>query len=147
ISDYFPIPKVAGGITTIGNTVIVLDRLGSLYSYLSDSRNVNKLTFPEIPNNIASYLKQPESHLGTKMFRAYNIEYLKFAKMFAVSHEYFDTQFKKTRMAVSVINIDDQTVKPIGSWNTIFLADLEPNGSNDASGGKLVSKAPDKLYL
>lgn len=147
ISDFFPIPKVAGGITTVGNTVVVLDRLGNLYSHSFNNEVVNRLPFPALPNNIESYLKEPWSNLDTQTFRAYNIEYLKPAKMFAVAHEYFDTQFKKTRMAVSVINIEDQTIRPIGSWKTIFVSDLEPDGSNDASGGKLISKYPDKLYL
>ena len=50
------------------------------------------LAFPELPNNIADYLAQPNGVVDDKKFRAYSVKYLDFAKLLAVSHEYFDNQ-------------------------------------------------------
>jgi len=146
LSDNFPAPKIAGGITTIGDAVIVLDRLGNIYSYRPDRENVAKLTFPALPNNINNY-SLSGAHVDTNTFRAYNIKYLERAKLLAVSHEYFDNQYNKTRLAVSVIGFDADLMRPIGAWRTIFLSDVESAGSNTESGAKLASDGSDKLYL
>ena len=42
ISEHYPVPKVGGGITAIGDTVIVLDRLGNLYSSDSGGDNLQE---------------------------------------------------------------------------------------------------------
>ena len=76
ISEHYPAPKVGGAITAIGNTVIVLDRLGNLYSSDSGGDNLKKLPFPELPNNITDYLAQLDAVVDDKEFRAYSIMYL-----------------------------------------------------------------------
>ena len=146
ISDIFPMPKTAGAIATIGNTVIVVDRIGNLYSSAPDGRAITRLPFPPLPNDSTGYLKTPGAHVDANTFRAYDIEYVKSAKLFAVSHESFDAHVGKTRLAVSVIGVDEQAVRPTGSWQTVFWADAEPNGPNVGSGGRLASKG-DQLYL
>ena len=55
LSDHSPIPKVGGGITTIGNSVLILDRLGSIYS-CTPAGDVKKLDLPPLPNNISAYV-------------------------------------------------------------------------------------------
>ena len=147
ISEHYPAPKVGGAITAIGNTVIVLDRLGNIYSSNSGGDNLKKLPFPELPNNITDYLAQLDAVVDDKEFRAYSIIYLDFAKLLAVSHEYFDKQNYKTRIAVSVIGFDEKLLQPTGSWETIFVGDLEPQGSNEQGGGHLAVQSPDKIYL
>lgn len=147
ISDKYPIPKVGGGIVTIGDTVVVLDRLGNIYACRPDGENVEKLPFPGLPNNINDYLLWSGAHLDVNTFKAYNITYLESAKLLAVSHEYFDKQYSKTRLAVSVINIDVDSLRPIAEWKTIFLSDVEPQGLNILSGAKLATDGLDKIFL
>ncbi len=147
LSDNFPIPKNAGGITTIENTVLVLDRLGNIYAYRPYGGNVEKLPFPALPNNINDYLLLEGANADIKSFKAFNILYLESAKLLAVSHEYFDKQYDKRRLAVSVIGFDAVSMRPTGSWRTIFQSDLEPEGSSTASGGKLATDGADKIYL
>jgi cytochrome c2 len=147
LSDSYPVPKIAGGITTIGDVVIVLDRLGNIYSYRPDAGHVERLPFPALPNNINDYLLTLGAHVDTNTFRAYNIKYLAFAKLLAVSHEYFDKQYNGTRLAVSVIGFDVDSMRPIGDWGTIFLSDVEPDGSNTEGGAKIVTDGSDKIYL
>jgi len=145
ISEHYAVPKNGGAITTIGNTVIVLDRLGNIYSYSAGGDTVKKLAFPNLPNNVADYLQYDV--INDKRFRAYSIEYLDFAKQLAVSHEYFDKQYNKSRIAVSVIGIDEQSLQPKGSWETVFRGDLEPTGPNEEGGGALAVLGPNKIYL
>ena len=147
ISEHYPTPKVAGGITTIGNTVIVLDRLGNIYSCGDGGDNLKKLSFPELPNHIAAYLTQPDAVVDDKRFRAYSIKYVAIAGLLAVSHEYFDELSHKTRLAVSVIHIDSETLQSRGGWQTIFVGDAESTGPNEQAGGILSVRSSDRLYL
>jgi cytochrome c2 len=140
LSDGLPVPKTGGAITTFGNTVIVLDRLGNLYSLLPAARQVSHLPFPPLPNNIISYVKSPGARLDDNRFRAYDITFVKSAQMLAVSHELFDRRLGKSRLAVSVICVDPQIMRPTGDWKTIFLGDAEDNGPNVEAGGRLASK-------
>ena len=147
ISEHYPVPKGGGGITAVGNTVIVFDRLGNIYSSDTGGDNLKKLPFPELPNNIADYVAQLDAVVNDREFRAYSIIYLDFAKLLAVSHEYFDKQNHKSKIAVSVIGFDEKLLQPTGSWQTIFLGDLEPQGPNESGGGHLAAQGPDKIYL
>jgi aldose sugar dehydrogenase len=147
ISDHFPVAKTGGAITTIGDVVLVLDRLGNIYSSRVDGEQLEKQAFPQLPNNIEEYLKSPGAVLDGRRFRAYDIKYLKLSRMLAVSHEYFDVQLGETRLAVSVIPIDDENIRPGGKWQTIFLSDPEPNGPNEDGSGGLAEEALDKIYL
>lgn len=147
ISDHFPIAKTGGSITTIGDVVLVLDRLGNVYSCRVDGEQLEKQAFPQLPNNIEEYLKTPGAVLDGRRFRAYDIKYLKLSKMLAVSHEYFDVQLGETRLAVSVIPMDDEGITPIGKWQTVFLSEPEPNGPNEDGAGRLAEEALDKIYL
>jgi cytochrome c2 len=146
LSDVLPVPKVGGAITTIGNTVIVLDRLGNLYSSLPSARQFAHRPFPPLPNAVSDYVRTPGAHLDANRFRAYDIKYVKSANLFAVSHEFFDKHAGKSRLAVSVIGVDEQTIKPTGDWKTVFLSDPEENGPNVEAGGRLASK-DGRLYL
>src|SRR5262245_423424 len=146
LSDVLSVPKVGGAITTIGNTVIVLDRLGNLYSSLPSPRQFARLPFPPLPNNLLDYLRTPDAQLDANTFRAYEIKYLESARLFAVSHEYFAKHLHKSRLAVSVIGVDELTLKPTGEWKTIFLAEPELNGPNVEAGGKIAFK-DGRLYL
>jgi cytochrome c2 len=146
LSDHFPIPKTGGAITTIGNVVVAMDRLGNIYSCSEDGERLEQLPFPRLPNNVAEYLKTG-ALLDGKRFRAYDIKFLKLSKLLAVSHEYFDEQLGKARLAVSVIPIDDTAIRPVGTWSTVFLGDPEPNGPNEDGAGKMAEEAQDKIFL
>src|SRR5262249_28229752 len=95
--------------------------------------------------NVADYLQY--DGINDKRFRAYSIKYLDFAKQLAVSHEYFDKQYNRSRLAVSVIGIDEQSLQPKGSWEIVFQGDLEPTGPNEEAGGALAANGPNKIYL
>ena len=144
LSDHSPIPKVGGGITTIGNTVLILDRLGSIYS-CTPAGDVKKLDLPPLPNNISAYVGAGGA-VESKSFRAYSIKYLSALRLLVASHESFDSERMTTRMAVSVIGIDEASLRPIGSWRTIFTSDPEPDAPNDTGGGRLAVDQG-KIYL
>ena len=147
LSDHLAVPKVAGGITAIGHSVVVLDRLGNLYVWERQKSRVDRLPFPPIPNNIKDYLgsalvlsseEQPTT-LTDYTFRAYDVAYMAHSGRLAVSHEYFDRQLGKSRLAVSTIEIDERPVLPKGSWETIFLGDPLPGIPTTQGGGQLVA--------
>jgi cytochrome c2 len=155
LSEHVPIPKAAGGIATIGNSVVVLDRLANLYLYDPEDGRVKKLPFPPIPNNVREYLRsalvqsdetQPAA-LTDYTFRAYDVVYMTRPRRLVVSHEYFDKELGKSRLAVSTIQLGEDSVAPAGSWKTIFLSDPLPRLPTTNGGGKLVASGTDAIYL
>ncbi len=145
LSDTFQVPKVAGGITSIANTLVVVDRLGGLYA-VERSEPVRKLDFPPLPNNVGAYAAA-NGWMNPDNFRAYSIVFMKATDELAVSHEIFDAEHKGSRMAVSLIKIDPETLTPQGVWRTIFKGDLDPGGPTETGGGRLAADAYGNLYL
>jgi aldose sugar dehydrogenase len=145
LSESLPFPKVAGAITTIGDTVIVLDRLGGLYACPRNGRPV-RLPFPPLPNNVEDFtIRNP--NFNSKQFRAYSIVYLPQRKQIAVAHEYYQRDLDRERMAVSLIGIDAHSLQPVGAWTTIFRSEPNPVKSNDEGGGRLAATDDGELYL
>jgi aldose sugar dehydrogenase len=147
LSDHFSVPKIGGAVTSIGEVVIILDRLGSLYSYAPSDGQIKRLPFPELPNHLSEYLAEPGAVLDGKRFRAYDIKYLGFAKKLVVSHEYFDHELRKSRLAVSTISIDENAIRPSGGWDTIFLGDPEFDGPNENGAGRLAAQESETIFL
>jgi hypothetical protein len=114
LSDVLPAPKVGGAITAMGNTVIVMDRLGNLYASSSNGQTLTHLPFPPLPNAATEYVRTPGARIDENTFRAYDILYVESAQLFVVAHESFDAHIGKTRLAVSVIDIDEHTIRPTG---------------------------------
>src|SRR5262245_23639338 len=75
VSDQHPIAKGSGGITIVGETVVVVDRLGAVFSASPDGRKILQLPFPKLPNNIGDYVLADEE-LDDRTFRAYDVEYV-----------------------------------------------------------------------
>jgi cytochrome c2 len=153
LSEHFPVPKAAGGITTIDNSVVVLDRLGNLYLCEPQSGRVDRLPFPPIPNSIKEYLRsalvllddsQPVTDLT---FRAYDVDYMMHPRRLVVSHEYFDKEHGKSRVAVSIIDLDEKSITPKGPWKTIFMSNPLPLLPEAGGGGRLVALGADRIYL
>jgi cytochrome c2 len=145
LSDRYPVAKVGGAIATIANTVLVLDRLGNLYA-CSPAGEISKLSFPPLPNGIVNYLAAGMP-VEPKIFRALSMKYMSGQNLLLVSHEAFDSEQNAVRLTVSAVGIDRESLQPQGTWKTIFLGDPAPNGSNSASGGRLVVNGHDKIYL
>jgi cytochrome c2 len=145
LSDRYAVPKTAGSIAAVGEGIVILDRLGALHAS-SPSGDARRLDFPPLPNNIAAYVAAGHT-IDSKRFRAYCVRYLSSSKTLVVSHETFDVAQQGTRMAVSLIDIDEKELRPIGPWHTIFKSDVAPDGPSNASGGALALDGRDKIYL
>jgi len=145
ISDRFPVAKTGGSITSVGNAILIMDRLGGFFWCHDDCADLEKLSLPALPNNLTEYL-QNNGHLNPDLFRAYSVKYLSEARSIAVSHEYFDKQVKQTRMAISVLGINE-ALQPQGEWKTFMIGDFEPAGSNVRAGGALTPGGPNKVDL
>jgi cytochrome c2 len=145
LSELFPVGRLGGAITAIGEAVLVLDRLGNLY-LRSPAGEIHKLAFPPLPNALTRFLAAG-NQLDEKHFRAYDIEYLQRSRLLAVSHAAFDPVENATRMVVSVIPFDADAFKPTGEWRRLFTGDLEPNGSDMGTGGALAVDEEGNLLL
>jgi cytochrome c2 len=145
LSERFPVPRLGGAITAIGDKVLILDRLGNLYLQ-PPARDIRKLSLPPLPNALTRYLAAG-NQLDEDTLRAYDIKYLQRLGLLAVSHEAFDPTYNATRMVVSVIPFDADAFEPTGEWKRLFTGDLEPYGSNMEGGGALAVDEEGNLLL
>ena len=141
-----PIAAVAGGITMVANRLVVMDRLGNFYQCKDDCSSLAKVSLPPLPNHILEYASRNGSRVDEKAFRAHCVRFSSDENKLAVSHEFFDAKLGSVRFAVSVIDIDPDSLKSTGPWETIFLGDPEPY-TNDQAGGALAWGKNGKLFV
>jgi aldose sugar dehydrogenase len=158
LSDSYPVAKFGGAITIVGATVVIVDRLGSLYRYDLTTGSFGKLQLPPLPNNLEAYLRARRNldgveHVnlaGTEAqmeFRAHDIAFLSDRNELAVLYDQFDETLGKLRTAISVIPIDATTLAATGDWQTKFCSDPYAPGMAAFSGGRMAYQGKDKLYL
>jgi cytochrome c2 len=145
LSDSFPFPKVGGGITAIGNTLLLVDRLGGFYA-VEPQGSVRKLELPPVPSNLEVYASG-NGRIGPDDFRVYSIAFLSRTQELAVSHEIFDSERKGTRIGVSLIGFNATNFEAQGGWRTIFKGDVEAVGPTVAGGGRIAVDADGDIYL
>jgi cytochrome c2 len=154
LSDAYPVPKMGGAITLVGNSVIIIDRLGGLYRYDLTKGSFGILSgIPRLRNNLDLYLQQRTSsvNLGSPNahdeFRAHDITFLADRGELAVAYDKFDVMVGKLRTAVSVIPIDTRTLTATGPWQQIFISDAYAPGTASSSGGRMAYRGDGKLYV
>ena len=121
LSDSYPVPKNGGAITSVGSSVIILDRLGGLYSYDRTADLFAPLQIPRLPNNLEAYVHhRPDSRYDLTAanskyeFAAYDIVFLSDRNELAVSYDKFDETRGNLRTAVSVsISILPLSKRPV----------------------------------
>jgi aldose sugar dehydrogenase len=154
LSDSYPVPKIGGAITSVGSSVIILDRLGGLYRYDLTTDSFAPLQIPRLPNNLEAYVHhRPDSRYdlddanSKDEFRAYDVVLLSDRKELAVSYDKYDATLDKLNTAVSVIPIDIATVDAIGDWEQIFISDPHAPTTSWSGGGRMAYRGDGKLYL
>jgi cytochrome c2 len=158
LSDFYPASKFGGAITVVGTTVVIMDRLGSLYRYDLGTGSFGKLQLPALPNNLGAYLHRRSGLPGvehanlagpeTQMeFRAHDILFLPDRKELAAVYDQFDEALGQLRTVVSVIPADVATLAATGDWQTMFTSATYDPGQAAFSGGRMAYRGNDKLYL
>jgi cytochrome c2 len=145
LSEHVSFPKVGGAVTAWKDDILVLDRLGDLYS-VSKDQEVRKLSFPPLPNDISSYVRSG-GRLDSSMFRAHDLKVVADGSMLVVSHDSFDPTTGLVRMTVSAIGVDKDSLTPTGQWEPLYYGDWARKGPTNASGGKLAVLNEDELLL
>jgi aldose sugar dehydrogenase len=158
VANSYPVAKFGGAITMVGATVVIVDRLGSFYSYDLKTSSFQKLSLPTLPNNLEVYLRR-RSHLdgvenrnlaGSEAqmeFRAHDITFLPDRKEVAVLYDQFDDALGKLRTVVSVLPIDGGNLMSTGDWQMKFTSETFDPGNAAFSGGRMAYRGQDKLYL
>jgi cytochrome c2 len=155
LSDAYAVPKLGGAIRVIGNTVIILDRLGGLYRYdLPSGPFAPMRTIPALPNDPQAFLAHrpgPPINLADATndeFRARDIIYLPDRRELAACYDKFDEAAGKIRTVVSLIPFDAKTLTATGSWHDVFASDEFSYGAGISSGaGMLAYRQGGKLYV
>jgi aldose sugar dehydrogenase len=153
LSDSYPVPKMGGAITLVGNSVIILDRLGGLYRYDLTTRSFGLLPgVPPLPNNLKGYLNQrPGSPVNltedlNDELRARDIIFLSDRKELAAAYDKFDEALGKIRTVVSLIPFDVATLSATGPWQQVFASDAFAVSGITGGGGRLAYRGDNKLY-
>ncbi len=155
LSDSYAVPKMGGAIRLVGNTVIILDRLGGLYRYnLPNGPFAPMRGIPGLPNNLQAFLNHrpgPPVNLADATndeFRARDIIYLPDRRELAACYDKFDEAAGKIRTVVSVIPFDIKSLTATGSWRDVFASDEFSYGAGISSGaGMLAYRQDGKLYV
>jgi cytochrome c2 len=149
LSESYAVPKMGGAIALVGKTIIVLDRLGGIYSYgLPNGPFVPLKTIPPLPNNLKDYLAHrpgPPINLAdatNDQFRARDIIYLPDRRMLAACYDKFDEASGKLRTVVSVIPFDSATFSASGSWREVFATEAFPYDLGITSGAGMLAYRP-----
>jgi aldose sugar dehydrogenase len=158
LSDFYHVAKFGGAITMVGATVVIVDRLGSVYRYDLKTGCFGKLPLPPLPNNLEAYLHQRSSLDGVEQrnlagveaqmeFRAHDIIFLPDRKELAILYDRFDEAMGKLRTVVSVIPINVATLAATGDWQMKFTSETFAPGMAAFSGGRMAYRGNGKLYL
>jgi glucose/arabinose dehydrogenase/cytochrome c2 len=154
LSDHYPVPKEGGAIAVAGAAIIILDRLGNLYSYDLKSGAFGLLPVPKLPNKLEEYLVQrpgPPVNLAdapNDELRARSIAFLSDRRELAVAYDKFDETLGKLRTVVSVISFDAATLRASGDWREIFSGDAFAYLEGITGGGGILAYRGDgRLYL
>jgi len=135
--------EFGGSLVSVNDSIIIMDRLGYLYSYKEDK--ITNLKY-RIPNDLEGFLLEYEGDNGIykDSYRAYDLEYdSRNNTLFASYTKYIEKNITKT--CVSSINIDSLGK---GNWNSIFESDPIINKANIShSGGGKMEILDDKLLL
>ena len=142
------IAAMAGGIAMVADHLVVMDRLGKFYQCNDDCSTLANVPLPPLPNNLLEYVSEIGTRLDERSFRAHSVRFLGGENKLAVSHEYFDTKLRSVRFAVSVIEVDPESLRARGQWETVFLGDPEPVDSEPVeAGGALAWERDGKLLV
>jgi glucose/arabinose dehydrogenase/cytochrome c2 len=158
LSDSYPVAKFGGAIAIVGATIVIVDRLGSLYRYDLTTGSFGKLLLPPLPNNLEAYLRKRRSLGGVEQpnladaeanmeFRAHDVAFLSDRNELAVLYDRFDETLGRLRTTVSVIPIDVATLAATGDWQTKFTSGTYAPGMAAFSGGRMAYRGRDKLYV
>jgi len=154
LSDSYPVPKIGGAITSVGSSVIILDRLGGLYRYDLTTDSFARLQIPRLPNNLEAYVHhRPDSRFdladanSKDEFRAYDVEFLSDRKELAVSYDEYNATLDKLNTVVSVIPINIATLDATGDWEKVFTSDPYEPTTSWSGGGRMAYRGDGKLYL
>jgi aldose sugar dehydrogenase len=142
----FEVPKISGGITAVGDKILIVDRLGG--GYVCDGNGkLSKVTFPAVPNNIEAFAKRGEWPISN--LRVHDVEYLPETGQVVIAHETYDQAEAAPRLAVSLIALDEKTMTPKGEWKTVFKGDklTISHYAGLAGGGRLAVRSGGRVLL
>ena len=133
---------VRGALTRVGNSLLVMDKLGNIFEFKSGA--LHRMDYGNFPNGIqAAILSTAQSSgrpLSITAVRTLYIAYDKGSSRLFVSHQRYSPISKHVRFTISSIAIDRETLSRAGSWRTVFETEDIPNDLSfrGATGGRLL---------
>ena len=142
-----PFPMGAGSLARESDHLLLLDRLGRIYSYRDDK--LTPLALPAVPNHIDKYILKSERQggLDRDTFRTHTIAYDAKRSTLYVSFEEYASP-AANRFGVAALAVDPQSFAARGEWKTIYESSdtNSREGFGLAGGGKLLV-SNDTLYF
>lgn len=138
-------PLGAGSMTSAGERLIIMDRLGSLY--LSDGDKVVPLNVPHVPNGIADFIKYSANQdLNIDTFRTHSIAYSSTQKKLYVSYEKY-VNSGVNRFEISSISFDEKTWLSSGNWVQVYKSDDFTSKSYGLAGGGKILVSGERVFF
>ena len=117
-------PGAGGGLTKVGERIIVVDSRGAFAVWQADGSAPRELKLPPIPDNVEAYGRQMAS-LGkpqSPFFRVHDVEAAESGGgvVLYTAHETFLTSEATTALAVSRIALDGASLEARGGWEAVY---------------------------
>jgi cytochrome c2 len=124
VSERVDIALGGGAIEMIGDTLLLMDRLGHLFVY--KDHKISEGGFPALPIHMKDFVDDARFPVTEGTLRAHDLRYDKAERFLYVSYDSYDNTAKAPRFTISRIAVSTNVVQPIGDWEPIYQSSPLP---------------------
>ncbi len=137
-------PEGGGALTTLNGKLLLMSRTGTFYSY--ESGSFQKLNWGDLPSRLNEYILHSNTSLNSDLMRASYIAFDESRQRIFVGHNRYEDP-KTNRLIVSSLDVDSQTLRKKGDWQTEFESDTVDSAYGSQAGGGRVAVHNGALYF
>jgi aldose sugar dehydrogenase len=147
VSQRIDLAAGGGAIETIGDSLLLMDRLGKIFVY--KDRKISASGLPELPTHMKDFLEDARFSVTEGTLRAHDLRYDKEENFLYVSHDSFDKATRAPRFAISRIALSTDAAQAGTAWERIYQSaplPLTDYYAGRGAGGKMLITGG-KLYF
>jgi glucose/arabinose dehydrogenase/cytochrome c2 len=136
-----------GAIQVIGDTILIMDRLGRIFVY--KEQQISSSEIPDLPLHLKEFSANGRFPVNESTLRAHDLKYDKERNVLYASYDAYDTELRGPRFTVSRIALTKNSMRSTGSWEVIFQSapiPLTTYYAGRGAGGKMLATG-EKLYF
>lgn len=137
-------PAAGGGLTNVGDALLVMSRTGGFYAYRHGK--LEPLDFGTLPNGLREYVEHSKVPLNSDAMRAHSVSYdPEGQNLFVAFTKYVSPS--TNRFVVASLRVDAASLKKQGDWTTVYESSEVPAQYMSQAGGGRVLVDKGQLYF